>query len=90
MFHLRDGLFFQRIETEPGYGCGCVRIVKHESARDGAPVVFDMIIDASSWASIVSSMSALGESGTTHVLSLVAQQGGFINDSFYRDQPKQR
>ncbi len=90
MFHVRDGLFFERLNSEPGYGCGCVRIVKRESGRDDAPIVLDMILNASSWASVVASMSILGENGTTHAMIEVLQQGGRVDDRYIREQPKQR
>lgn len=95
MFHVRDGLFFERLNHEPGYGCGCVRIVKKIEV-DGGPAgvneatQFDMILDASTWASVVASMSALGENGTTHAMFETLQLGGRIDDSFYRNQPKVR
>lgn len=55
MFHWQDGWFFTRL---PGGG---VKIVKHEKASIDAPIVVAAEIDADSWASIVCSVSAHGE-----------------------------
>ena len=54
-FHYKDGLFFSRLEDNS------VKIVKHEIGRRDSKIVFEMIIDDSSWASIISSMSNHGE-----------------------------
>jgi hypothetical protein len=55
MFHVSDGLFFERLED------GKVRIRKTTDGRDGSPVVFEQVIDAGSWSSVVLSMSAFDE-----------------------------
>jgi len=55
MFHLTDGLFFERLLE------GKVRILKRASGSADAPVVFDLTVDSNSWASIIASMSYYGE-----------------------------
>lgn len=49
-FHLTGGLFFERL---PG---GQVRIRKQATASIDSPLVFEVITDASGWASIVAAM----------------------------------
>ena len=55
MFHVRDGLFFEKQAD------GAVRILKRTDGRDDAPVVFDMVLDKHSWASVIATMSFYGE-----------------------------
>ena len=55
MFHVRDGLFFER-QTE-----GAIRILKRTNGRDDAPIVFDMVLDKHAWASVIATMSFYGE-----------------------------
>ncbi len=70
-FHLTDGLFFQRCVG------GSVRMVKRENGRDGAPVLFEITVDASAWASIIASMSFYGE-----------ENGGFYRAmKFHANEP---
>jgi hypothetical protein len=38
-----------------------VRLLKRANGRDDAPVIFDLTIDASQWASVIASMSYYGE-----------------------------
>lgn len=49
-FHLTSGLFFERL---PG---GQVRIRKQATASLDSPLVWEVITDASGWASIVDAM----------------------------------
>jgi hypothetical protein len=60
MFHVKNGLWFERTEN------GSVHLVKKADARDNAPVMEDIVIDDSSWASIVATVSAQGETGETY------------------------
>ncbi len=59
MFHWTDGWYFARTEDDS------VQIEKRESAHEDAPVVVSAVIDADSWASIVASVAARGETGDT-------------------------
>jgi hypothetical protein len=49
--HVKEGLFF-----EPQEGGG-VRIYKQETAKDSAPIVFDLTLDEGSWQSVVLQMA---------------------------------
>lgn len=49
-FHLTGGLFFERLPD------GWVRIRKQATASPDSPLVFEVITDASGWASIVAAM----------------------------------
>lgn len=55
MFHLRDGLYFERLPDHQ------VRILKRESGHDDAPAVFDITVDKDSWCSVIATMSYYGE-----------------------------
>lgn len=55
MFHLTDGLYFERLPH------GQVRILKRDGAADDAPVLLNLIVDANAWASVIASMSYYGE-----------------------------
>lgn len=55
MFHVSDGLFFERLST------GSVRIVKRETGNPDSAVVFEQIVDESAWCSVIASMSYYGE-----------------------------
>lgn len=55
MFHVSGGLFFERLPDNK------VRIIKRESGRDDARLIFEQIMDADSWASVIASMSYYGE-----------------------------
>lgn len=57
MYHLKDGLFFQR--TANG---GVLITKKNADGRSG----YDIIVPASEWASVVAAVSARGENGQTH------------------------
>lgn len=75
MFHLQNGLFFQRLKS------GQVRIVK---TRDGgypievngingqgqSNILFDEVTTDSGWASVVASVSARGETLETYTEAL--------------------
>ena len=87
MFHVKDGLFFERIDSAPGIGVGAVRIIKRQNGADESPVIFETVIDHSSWASVVASMCALGEDGTTHAMFDVLQTGGRVDDTWLKSQP---
>lgn len=51
-YHYRDGVYFNRLAD------GSVRVMK---APEQAAPVWDLVIDAESWPSIVAAMSAQGE-----------------------------
>lgn len=57
MFHSHSGLFFNRLDG------GSVQIIKTYDGRDvrSDNVVIDITLDATSWASVIASMSAEGE-----------------------------
>ena len=55
MFHVKDGLFFERIED------GSVRIVQRKDAKDESPIVFETVIEKDPWASVIATVSKLGE-----------------------------
>ena len=55
MFHLKEGWFFERLPE------GKVRILKRESASDEAPIVMEVVVDKPGWCSVISSVSAEGE-----------------------------
>jgi len=59
-YHLGDGLFFHRSPNG-------VRIVKMDSAKDGASVVFDMTIDAESWHSMLAATQQTPPADDAHV-----------------------
>ena len=69
-FHFKDGWCFKR-EAD-----GSVLLRKFADARlDTSPVIAEATIDPASWASIVASVSALGETGTTWRIFKAAQEG---------------
>lgn len=78
MFHLENGLCFERIKSsdKPEFygGVRICRLQPNEDMRGGAGETV-AIISASSWASICASMSALGENGTTHRMYEALQRG---------------
>lgn len=61
MFHVKDGLFFDRLDN------GTVRVVATSDgmavAEGGANVALDVTMDAAAWCSVIASMSAYGEDG---------------------------
>jgi hypothetical protein len=94
MFHVADGLYFERIEADAIDGgvvgtnprqfpsrdeylkmFGGVRIIKRESGKPDAPIVFEQALDADSWASVVSSMTILGETGALWRAIVALQRG---------------
>lgn len=79
MFHVKDGLFFERkvVTSESGVLEGHVHIVKTDDGKDPElrNTVLDVMLTPSEWASVVASVSALGENGATHALFLAAQRG---------------
>ena len=55
-FHLEQGLFFKRLEN------GKVRIRKYKTAHSKeTEIIFEQVIDAFGWASIIGSVSNKGE-----------------------------
>jgi hypothetical protein len=50
MFHLIEGLFFERLPD------GSVRILKTNGVLESDPVVFDMVIDAAQWDGVVAGL----------------------------------
>lgn len=61
-FHWKDGWYFERLDTE-----GNVRIYHEEKGQTEEPKECDVVldIDPDSWASIIASVSARGETGST-------------------------
>ncbi len=61
MFHYKDGLYFERKED------GTVRVVKTKNlaemptSESDPDIIFQFLVDADSWASIVASVSKSGE-----------------------------
>jgi hypothetical protein len=81
VFHAQNGLSFERVDTSEGYGIGAVRVLVEGITPEGESIKHSFVLDASTWASVVASMSSLGETALTYALVLIAQQGGFIDDS---------
>jgi hypothetical protein len=70
MFHLRDGLYFERLED------GGVRIVKTATGQFGdAKNVFEIEVSAGEWASVVAAVSPKGETSETYHSALNFQNG---------------
>lgn len=69
MFHVKDGLFFER------HADGAVRIMKRTDARDDAPVLLDMVVDKHSWASVIATMSTHGEEHYGYFRALSFHEG---------------
>ncbi len=78
MFHLKDGLFFER------QAHGGVRIVKTYDGRTvrGDNVVMDIPMDQESFASIVASMSCRGETAEAYREAL-----NFLSRTVDEDSP---
>jgi hypothetical protein len=57
MFHLRDGLFFERADN------GAVRIVKTANGRfpGDDQITFDITVPENEWGSVVAMVSSVGE-----------------------------
>ncbi len=74
MFHAHDGICFERTGTGETYGS--VRICRTKPEDNMAPGSGETILvcSASEWASIVSSMSALGENSRTYGMILAWQK----------------
>ena len=77
MFHWRDGWFFERLGSadETPERFASVHIIKRAEAKDTAPIIAEAVIPPSEWASIVATVSALGETGTTFRIFEAAQKG---------------
>jgi hypothetical protein len=58
-FHAKDGWYFRRSAN------GDVEIFVTETPHHESPIARSVVIDASSWASIVASVCARGEDGAT-------------------------
>ena len=63
MFHAKGGWFFKRTEE------GGVHIVKGVQYHNGAQITEEVCLDADSWASIVASVSARGETAETYKIA---------------------
>jgi hypothetical protein len=63
MFHLQDGLHFERLQD------GSVRVAKTDGSQ-GGPVEWEMTVDAGSWASVVADICKQGETAETHKAAL--------------------
>jgi hypothetical protein len=55
MFHVTNGLFFERLTD------GSVRLIKRVSHQENAPVLFEYTLNPNQWASVIASMSYWGE-----------------------------
>jgi len=55
MFHVSNGLYFKRLND------GSVLIVKKTDSHPDSLIVFEQVIDADYWASIVTSVSTYNE-----------------------------
>ena len=55
MFHVSNGLYFKRLND------GSVLIVKRTDSSEDSQIVFEQVIDADYWASIVASVSVYNE-----------------------------
>lgn len=86
MFHTADGLFFDRHEhvLEGKDACpmpcskdGGVTITKTRDGKtpDDGNVSLVQFINCNSWASVISSMSALGETACTFAMMAAFQKG---------------
>lgn len=51
MFHSNAGLYFEKLPD------GAVRILKRSGNEPDSPVIFDHVLDAGQWASVVAAMS---------------------------------
>ena len=73
-FHYKDNWFFERLNSE-----GDVRIYREEKESDSETSFpgyeFCIDIDAASWASIVASVSKLGETSETYHKIIAYHQG---------------
>jgi hypothetical protein len=76
MFHLTDWLYFGRLAD------GAVRILKKESGAEDAPTILDVTIDANQWASVIASMSYLGEENGGFYHALHFHRGDAIPDAY--------
>ena len=74
MFHLKDNICFERVNRSDNYGG--VRIARLKPGEDPVDGGGETIIetDASGWASVVASMTALGESAQTWGMILALQK----------------
>ena len=81
MFHVKNGLFFERIDASKldkdhaAEFYGGVRILVTKDGKEGSPVVFEQMLTAEAWASVVASMTVLGESGATFRMMVALQKG---------------
>lgn len=71
MFHVVDGLYFQKLKD------GAVRVLKTAGGQEDSPVIFDQTLEASQWASVIATMSYLGE-----------EDGGFYHAMHYHTGEK--
>lgn len=78
MFHVKDGLYFERLENNS------VRVVKMKTAMaDCEEISFEATLDRDAWASVISSVSKGGESGYRYYLGLIfhnSPQENFLAD----------
>ena len=51
MLELTNGLYFEKQDD------GAVRILKKADSNESSPVIFDHVLDAGQWASVVAAMS---------------------------------
>ena len=85
MFHVSEGLFFERLnvidEQKKGRDhewaveyYGGVRIIKRKDGNPSSPIIFEQVLTAGEWSSVVASMTALGESAQTWGMILALQK----------------
>lgn len=69
MFHVANGLFFQRLDDS-----GAVRIVKRESNDPESPIQFDAVLTAHAWMSVVTEVG-YNPGATAHALANEIHRG---------------
>jgi hypothetical protein len=69
MFHAKNNWYFER---QPS---GLVRIVKREGEKAANPILVAVTLTPEMWASIVASVSEMGETGQTFRAALMFHNG---------------
>lgn len=70
MFHVQDGLYFERLTSTERYGW--VRVVKKDER--GEAILWETVISPEGWASVTASMSCFGENSNTFRMFLALQK----------------
>ena len=64
MFHVKDGLYFQRLLN------GDVHIMQKKTSKaDEIEVYYDVVIDKNAWVSVIASVSNKGEDADKYALA---------------------